>query len=248
MRKTAASTSLILHLAAMALLFLFGYSLPQTPLARKQPARIVVPLTAPLVTEKPGGGGGDSLLPAPRGRAPEPVIHRIFIPPAKPLIENPKLPLQMAMIEEPEFNIAAISVGNPLSPFMNGDRGRGAGFLNLGDGDGRGIGDDDGPGLGGRRPAVQVKPRITRGPEVVYSPEPEYSEEARKVRFQGTVVLSVEIGADGRTSNIRVMRAVGLGLDEKAVEAVSRWRFRPAIAGDRPVAVTALVEVSFHLL
>ena len=83
---------------------------------------------------------------------------------------------------------------------------------------------------------------------MIHQEEPEYSEEARKARFQGVVLLSIEIGIDGRTSKIRVVRGAGLGLDGRAVEAVSRWLFQPALAGDRPVAVPAVVEVGFHLL
>ena len=78
--------------------------------------------------------------------------------------------------------------------------------------------------------------------------EPEYSEDARKVHFQGTVVLTIEVDTNGLPSNIRVVRAIGLGLDERAVQAVEKWRFRPAMSGDHPVIAPALVEVSFHLL
>jgi TonB family protein len=95
---------------------------------------------------------------------------------------------------------------------------------------------------------VRRAPRITRPAQAIYKPEPEYSEEARKARFQGTVVLAIQIGVDGRPFNVLVVRGVGLGLDEKAVEAVMRWRFQPALEGDRPVAVPAVVEVGFHLL
>jgi protein TonB len=134
-------------------------------------------------------------VPAPRGRAPKPVMHRIFVPPTKPPIENPRLPLQMAMLEEPGFNVAALNMGDPFSRYTTGDQGRG-GLLRRGDGDGPGMGDNQGPGRGGRISSSRMKPWITRGPEVIYNPEPEYSAEARKVRFQGTVVLPVEIGTE----------------------------------------------------
>ena len=85
-------------------------------------------------------------------------------------------------------------------------------------------------------------------PVPIFSPEPEYSEEARKAKFQGTVTLSVEVDASGRVRNVNVMRRLGLGLDEKAIEAVQRWRFKPATMGGQPVPMLAEVRVSFRLL
>ena len=84
-------------------------------------------------------------------------------------------------------------------------------------------------------------------PRVVYEPEPEYSEEARKSRYQGTVVLWLVVGPDGRAHDIRVQRSLGMGLDEKAMEAISRWRFEPGHKDGIPVAVQVNVEVNFKL-
>ena len=78
--------------------------------------------------------------------------------------------------------------------------------------------------------------------------EPEYSEEARKARAMGSVLVLVDVGPDGRVHNVRVARGFGLGLDEKAVEAVSQWVFRPGTKDGRPVTVGAQIEVAFHLL
>jgi TonB family protein len=84
-------------------------------------------------------------------------------------------------------------------------------------------------------------------PHAVYDPEPEYSEEARKAKYQGDVVLSVIVDPSGHTRDIHIVRSLGLGLDEKAVEAVRRWRFDPAIKDGQPVAVLVNIEVKFHL-
>jgi TonB family protein len=84
-------------------------------------------------------------------------------------------------------------------------------------------------------------------PRAIYQPDPEYSEEARKAKYQGTVVLWVVVGPDGRSHEIRVQRSLGLGLDEKAVEAVRLWRFEPAKKDGVPVAVQINVEVNFRL-
>lgn len=84
-------------------------------------------------------------------------------------------------------------------------------------------------------------------PVPTFKPEPKYSKQARKARLQGTVVLSLLVGADGRARNVRVVVKLGMGLDEKAVEAVSKWRFRPAQKDGHPVAVIANVQVNFRL-
>ncbi|MBZ5722734.1 MAG: energy transducer TonB [Acidobacteriia bacterium] len=84
-------------------------------------------------------------------------------------------------------------------------------------------------------------------PRVVYASSPEYSKEARKAKLQGTVVLWVVVGKDGRVRNIRVAQTLGMGLDEKAIEAVSKWRFVPGHKDGKPVPVQINVEVAFRL-
>lgn len=85
-------------------------------------------------------------------------------------------------------------------------------------------------------------------PTLLYKVEPEYSEEARKAKFQGTVVLYVVVDDKGNPQNLKVVRALGLGLDEKAIEAVQKWRFKPGLKDGRAVAVAATIEVNFRLL
>ena len=84
-------------------------------------------------------------------------------------------------------------------------------------------------------------------PRLLSKVEPEYSEEARKRGIQGTVTLSVEIGEDGRIHNAKVLKSLGSGLDEKAVEAVKQWKFRPAQRNGTAVKTSAQVELSFSL-
>jgi TonB family protein len=78
--------------------------------------------------------------------------------------------------------------------------------------------------------------------------EPEYSEEARKAKYSGEVLLSIVVDASGVPRDIHVIRPLGLGLDEKAIEAVMKWRFRPGLKGGRAVATQAQVIVNFRLL
>jgi protein TonB len=85
------------------------------------------------------------------------------------------------------------------------------------------------------------------GSVVIHKVDPEYSEEARSAKYQGTVVLAVEIDPTGTATNIRVHRSLRLGLDEKAVEAVKRWKFKPGQKDGKPVTVAATIEVNFRL-
>jgi TonB family protein len=82
----------------------------------------------------------------------------------------------------------------------------------------------------------------------LYKPDPEYSEEARKAKYSGTVVLSIIVDSTGKPRDIKVIRSLGLGLDEKAIEAVTKWKFRPGYRNGQPVAVQASIEVNFRLL
>lgn len=85
-------------------------------------------------------------------------------------------------------------------------------------------------------------------PALLAKVEPGYTEEARAAKLSGSVLLSVEIQPDGTAANVRVVRGLGLGLDQKAVEAIERWRFRPGTKDGVPVPVSATIEVNFRLL
>jgi len=93
--------------------------------------------------------------------------------------------------------------------------------------------------------------QVTKGdkpPVPIFKPDPEYTEEARKARIEGDVQLSAEIDEEGRTSDIRVTKPLGHGLDEKAIECVSKWRFKPAFKQDgTPFVVRADLKVEFRL-
>lgn len=106
--------------------------------------------------------------------------------------------------------------------------------------------------------AAMIQPKMSPGavrvgagikaPSVAYKVEPEYTETARAAKYQGTVLLYIEVGPDGAAHNIQVTRSLGLGLDEKAIEAVSQWKFNPATKDGQPVTVAATIEVNFKLL
>jgi TonB family protein len=94
-----------------------------------------------------------------------------------------------------------------------------------------------------RRPSPDTRP-----PVLIFKKEAEYTEEARKAKYQGTVLLDVEIDVTGKVADIQKERSLGLGLDEKAIDAVQHWRFRPATKDGKPVGAKTQVEVSFRLL
>ncbi|MGD1095416.1 MAG: energy transducer TonB [Bryobacteraceae bacterium] len=85
-------------------------------------------------------------------------------------------------------------------------------------------------------------------PRVLQKVEPKYTDEARAAGLRGTVAISCEIGTDGVARNFRILRVLGLGLDEKAIDAVSQWQFQPGTKDGQPVAVLATIEVNFRLL
>jgi TonB family protein len=84
-------------------------------------------------------------------------------------------------------------------------------------------------------------------PHLTYGSDPEYSEEARKARFMGTVVLGLVVDSSGNPTELQIQRPIGLGLDEMAIKAVNAWRFRPGEKDGSPVPVAINVEVNFHL-
>jgi TonB family protein len=84
-------------------------------------------------------------------------------------------------------------------------------------------------------------------PIPILRPEPEYSEQARRAKWQGAVLLQIVIDENGVPQDIQVIRPLGMGLDQKAVEAVQKWRFKPTLLNGQPVPVSANIEVNFHL-
>jgi TonB family protein len=105
------------------------------------------------------------------------------------------------------------------------------------------------------KPAPQVKGSLhsfktgsgMSPPHGTYVPDPEYSDEARKVKYQGTIVVSLIVDASGAPGDLQIVKPLGLGLDEKAIAAVSTWKFDPAQKNGTPVPAAIMVEVTFHL-
>jgi len=154
--------------------------------------------------------------------------------------------------DAPIPNINAPNYGDPLSHLgvpsngtgLGGGIGSGIGG-GVGSGRGPGVGPGSGGGFGGG--AYRIGGGVS-APSVLSKVEPEYSEEARKAKWQGTVVLSLVVDDQGRPQNLKVLHSLGLGLDQKAIEAVEKWRFKPGMKDGKPVPVVATIEVNFRLL
>jgi TonB family protein len=229
---------------------------------KKQQLSLVDPNLKPYVPDlKPakqqaagGGGGGDrSPTPASKGKLPK-IALKQFVPPVA-VVRNlqPKLVMTPTIVADmPLPNLNSPNIGDPLSRIAEASNGIGAGGGigsgnrgGIGSGTGAGLGPGSGGGFGGG--AFRAGGGVS-SPELLQKVEPEYSEEARKAKQQGTVVLKVIVGVDGRVREVQVIRPLGLGLDEKAIEAVKKWSFKPGQKDGKAVAVIANIEVNFHLL
>ncbi|MBX9600683.1 MAG: TonB family protein [Bryobacteraceae bacterium] len=257
--KRSGVLSLAIHGAAVVLAFALGANENVRALVEERVMLTAVEL-APYIAKparQPGGGGGGggdrSPLAASKGKLPK-LSTKQFTPP-RAVIHNPdpKLPMEPTIVAPPDVpNINAANIGDPLSKF--GVPSNGTGFGNgMGSGSYGGVGSGSGPGFGlGRGPGFGGGVyRVGGGvsaPQVLLKVEPEYSEEARKARWQGVVVLSVVVDEKGQPRDLRVVRSLGLGLDQKAIEAAEKWKFKPGLKDGRPVPVAATIEVNFRLL
>jgi protein TonB len=196
-----------------------------------------------------GGGGNFDPLPASRGNPPRASLDPQLVPPTVIVPkEMPRLPVEPTVIVAPEIKFPqGGTIGDPTSLFSNPSDGSG-GPGGTGKGCCDGLGDSSGPHVGSGPPGIYPAGRggVTI-PEAIFSPEPSFSEEARKAKAQGIVLLTVVVGKDGRPYDLRIAQSLGMGLDEKAIEAVTRWRFRPATLNGQPIASRVAVQVDFHL-
>src|SRR5271156_6023509 len=203
-----------------------------------------------------GGGGGDKdVLQASKGKLPKFSLKPQLAPPEAVIRNmNPKLAVEPTVVVPPDIKVAMLNMpnlGDPKSSAIIPSNGTGSGSGigsgyggGVGPGNGRGVGPGDEAGMGGG--VFRIGKGVTP-PRVIYQTDPEFSEEARKAKYQGTCVLSVVVDATGRPTNIRVLSALGMGLDEKAIESVKNWKFEPGKKDGHDVAVEIAVEVDFHL-
>ncbi len=248
------------QVAVMAVLFIAGATKQGQQVVSKAvtlfiPVDSAPPETAPKKDLGGGGGGDRSPLPASFGKLPKAALKQFTPAVAVYNNMNPKLMMDPSILAPPDTILPQVNsdhYGDPFSKsgILSNGTGSGGGIGSgkgggIGSGNGAGYGPGEGGGFGGG--ALKAGGDVTK-PELLHKVEPEYSEEARKAKHSGTVVLYIEVDTTGHATNIRVIRSLGLGLDEKAVEAVKKWIFAPGKKAGKPVTVQATVEVNFRLL
>ena len=256
----AIGTATLVNGGIAVLVILLGVqTVNHSPLFKDPANKFVIkdlPLFAPLRTHGSDGGNGggtNSLIDANKGRNPKQDMHPLA-PVQVPVLENPKLAIENKIAVPPDVklpdNPAMTMIGVHESAnvtLMSGGTGGPAG---IGSGDGRG----DGPGHGqngwgpGSRDGIYVAGLngVTQ-PIAIFTPEAEFSDEARRAKHQGACTISVIIDAQGNPQSPRVVQRIGMGLDEKALQAVMRYRFKPAKKNGKPVAARIAVVVDFRL-
>lgn len=204
-----------------------------------------------------GGGGGDhSMVDPSKGKLPKFEKNPPLAPQVQAL-DHPKLAMESAINVQKDIilpdnpNLPNIGVKNSINVKLasNGQGGGGGMGTGYGGGMGSGSGNGYGRGSGGNTGGglYHIGGSVS-APVVLYEPEAEFSDEARRAKYQGVVLVSIIVDAQGHPQNARVLRALGMGLDEKALEAVMKYRFKPAMKDGRtPVPVPMNVEINFHL-
>jgi periplasmic protein TonB len=204
-----------------------------------------------------GGGGGDrSPLPPTKGKAPRFTWTQLTPPSATIKNPDPKLPAEPTLLGPPDLKVAnpALSnFGDPLAASVNMSNGSGGGG-GIGTGEGGGIGSGSGGGLGPGEGggtgggAFRAGVNGVGSPSCFYMPNPPYSEEARKAKYSGVVLVDAVVTVDGRVTEPRVIKSPGLGLDDTTVNTMKTWRCKAALGPNgRPVPTRVQFEVNFRL-
>jgi len=254
------AVSLAMHAALIAAVAGAGMWITRQPSLAPHARTVLLTDISPYVlppsadTSRGGGGGGDrDKVTESKGSLPRFSREQITSPTVVVRNEQPKLPAEPTVVGPPALLVPPASqIGNPLSVILQ-QPSNGPGFGGgIGNGSGGGVGTGTGPGVGpgyggGIGGGVFRVGGGVSAPRAIYAPDPQYSDEARKAKYQGTVVLWVVVGPEGRPRDIRVSRSLGMGLVEKAIEAVRQWKFEPALKDGHPVAVQVNIEVDFRL-
>lgn len=251
-RRETFAGSLLAQAAVLGLIIYFTGHVIRGP-GPLTPIPIPVSSTNEIFFGSNGGGGGThEVLPASTGTPPPASLNAPIVPPTV-IVQNRVHPLMVQQSVEmaPDVKFPQTGqIGDPNSPFSqwlsNGKGGPNGGIGDHGccGGDGNSTGPHVGDGPPGPYPAGRGGVGI---PIAIYSPEPSFSDEARKQKVQGIVTLMLVVGKDGRPYDIHVRQSLGMGLDEQAIETVKTWRFRPATRDGKPVDAQIAVEVIFRL-
>src|SRR5271170_676685 len=264
-KRSPASSALaiVAHVVIIGLILFFFYSKWRTRAIEKKASltnvdvKPFIPMTMKLNQSMGGGGGGGAheLVEPSKGHLPKMAKTQI-VPPQIIRNDNPKLavdptivmPQQIKLPDAPNMPNVGVPQSSQVALASQGS-GSGSGFGSgrgggIGSGNGNGVGPGEGGGYGGglMRPGGGVS-----APQVIYSVDPEFSDEARRAKYQGICVVAVIVDAQGNPQRVHVVRPLGMGLDEKAMEAVRQYKFKPAYYQGHPVAVEVNIEVNFRI-
>ena len=261
LQRASYMNSVLVHvLAILALILPYYISQMLNPV---NPTKTVVVDISPYLPELPpsankagGGGGGGARTPTPpsKGKAPQFAVNQFAPPEVMPKMK-PLLPVTPTLLGPPQLKLpqmASANFGDPLEgipgppsagPGFGGGIGTGEG-TGIGSGKGGGLGPGQGAGTGGG--VFSVGGNVS-APIPIYKPEPPYSEQARKAKYQGTCVLWIVVDTQGNVTDAQVVKPLGMGLDQNALNTVKTWKFKPAMRNGAPVPVRVMVEVQFRL-
>jgi len=251
----AVGTATILNGAVLAVVLGFGLNVAINPPAKaRSHAHIDLSDLLPFAPAKTrttsgsSGGGANDLTDPIRGHLPK--FEKMPLAPLQlPLLDNPKLPVNPALAAEiklpDDTTLPNIGIHNsPNVTLLSGGPGTHGG---IGTGSDGGLGPNKSNGFGPGPEGIYTPGNGVSSPVPIATPEAEFSDEARRQKHQGVCLISVIVDAHGNPQNPRVIRSLGMGLDEKALDAVRRYRFKPALKQGRPVAVLITVAVNFRL-
>jgi protein TonB len=204
------------------------------------------PMKLPPKANLMGGGGGQKTpTPAAAGRLPK-IAPETIVPPKAPPLVQPKIAIEPTINLQKDLHMAdnnLPNLGDPRSTLVGVGMGTGSG-TGIGSGNGNGLGAGSGGNTGGG--AMRIGGGVS-APVPISMPDPEFSEEARKAKVAGNVLVYLWVDQNGNPTHVRVIRGIGMGLDEKAMEAVRQYKFKPARKNGQPVTVEMNVEVNFQI-
>jgi protein TonB len=252
--------SIAAHAGAFALIVLLFLHARNQGIAKRHATLTQIdaflPMSTPAKQSSGGGGGGGAhdILQAPKGKLPK-FEQQPIVPPMVVKNQHPTLTQEAAIVmpkdlqlpnnNMPNLGDPRTSVAGPASNGTGERSGMGTGSGGgIGSGRGNGYGPGEGGGYGGG--LYRVGGGVA-APQLIFAPDPEFSDEARRAKFQGVCVVSVVVDVQGNPQQVQVVRHLGMGLDQKAVDAVKQYRFKPATLQGKPVPVEVNIEVTFRI-
>jgi TonB family protein len=247
---TSRAISFVIHVVAITLLLMLALKARNS--VQLEPAETVVPMDFKLTVPPPvtmpvakteGGGGSPHPMAAPKRQSLPEVPRAAIMHPQIIRIDQPKLamaPSEQVKMPDSSPLPALGSAPAPQIALAAQPRASGGGL-------GGGLGSGHGAGIGSGYGGLMSVGGGVSAPQVLHSAEPEFTEDARRANFQGNVSIRLIVDSQGVPQDISLLSHLGMGLDEKAVEAVRQYRFRPAMFQGHPVSVQIVIDVAFHL-